>query len=770
MKRWIEPDPVMVPQELQQRVGGHPLVAATLVRRGITDVDQAMAFLDPDAYAPAPPSDLPGMATAVERILQAIRNDEKICVWGDFDVDGQTSTTLLVSTLNDLGAQVSYHIPIRETESHGITMPALKKVLAGGVQLVVTCDTGSSEHEPIAYAQSQGVDVVVTDHHTLPPELPHTCALINPQMLAHTHPLRALPGVGVAYKLAEALYAAVGRGQDAEQHLDLVALGIVADVASQTGDTRYLLQRGLAALRRTRRLGLKALLKTAELNPALLSEEHIGFGIAPRMNALGRLADANVAVELLTTDDRSRAELITTQLEGLNARRKLMCDQVFQAAMIQIDTDTSLLDHAALVLAQPTWPAGVIGIVASRLVEHFHKPTILIANPPDALARGSARSIEGLNITSAIATQAGMLARFGGHPMAAGLVIEAEKIPEFRRGLSQAIERMDATPNEAELRIDGRVSLAQISLDLIADLGRLSPFGAGNPPLTLVTGNLSITNPRAVGRNREHRQLIVRDEAGNAQQVMWWRGSEWALPHGKIDLAYTLRATDFQGNREVQLEWLDARPLAGEAQQEQTSWQTIEVLDHRTVPNPQALLKRFQDRETLQVWCEAEAAAHLSGRNRLELSHAETLAIWTIPPSSKELQLVLEKVSPEKVYIFAQNPGMDAIEALLNRLAGLLKFALNQHQGKIQVTKLAANSAQKETAVRVAIAWLQAKGLFSVMEEDNDTLRIGEGTNQTAESLPQITLQLKTLLAESTAYRTHFLKADKDQLISFGSQ
>ncbi|HEY5596874.1 MAG TPA: DHH family phosphoesterase, partial [Candidatus Bipolaricaulota bacterium] len=267
MKRWIEPDPAEVPAEFLEKIGGHPLVAHTLWRRGMTDPAQALAFLDPRVYRPASAWELPGMEQAVERLFKALKVREKICVWGDFDVDGQTSTTLLVSTLQELGADVFFHIPLRDTESHGIKLPALRHVLGQGAQLVLTCDTGIGEHEPIIYAQSQGVDVIVTDHHALPAELPQAHALINPQMLPPQHPLRTLPGVGVAYKLAEALYERAGRPGEAEKNLDLVALGIVADVAVQRGDTRYLLQRGLEALRRTQRVGLQALMEVADLDP-----------------------------------------------------------------------------------------------------------------------------------------------------------------------------------------------------------------------------------------------------------------------------------------------------------------------------------------------------------------------------------------------------------------------------------------------------------------------------------------------------------------------
>ncbi len=277
MPHWLDPDPISVPIPLSHAIGGHPLVAQVIAQRGIVDVESARAFLDPAHYTPASPFYLPDMDRAVQRIRQAIDRGQRVAVWGDFDVDGQTATTLLVQTLRSLGADVIFHIPVRAEEGHGVNLPWLQRLIDGGAQLVVTCDTGSDAHEAVDYARPRGVDLVITDHHDLPPTLPAASAVVNPKLLPAGHPLGTLPGVGVAYKLAEALQP------DASAHLDLVALGIVADVAVQTGDARYLLQRGLASLRETGRLGLQTLLQLAQVNPAWLNEEHIGFELGPRL-------------------------------------------------------------------------------------------------------------------------------------------------------------------------------------------------------------------------------------------------------------------------------------------------------------------------------------------------------------------------------------------------------------------------------------------------------------------------------------------------------
>ena len=311
-REWQEPSPVDLPESLVEAVGGHRLVAEHLAHKGIVSAAEAQRFLSAEVYVPASADALPDIERAVERLRRAIGDREQILIWGDFDVDGQTATALLYSALQRQGARVGYHVPNRFSEGHGIHLPTLKRKLAEGVELLLTCDTGVSAREAVDYAASRGVDTLITDHHALPEKLPPAFAVVNPQRLPAGHALRELPGVGVAYKLIEALVD----GDGCDDLLDLVALGIVADVMVQVDDTRYLLQRGLQHLRENQRLGLRAILERAEIPAADLNEGHIGFAIGPRLNALGRLDDANPAVELLTTTDWSRARVLAHSLES----------------------------------------------------------------------------------------------------------------------------------------------------------------------------------------------------------------------------------------------------------------------------------------------------------------------------------------------------------------------------------------------------------------------------------------------------------------------
>lgn len=761
--RWIEPNSLLSATPAPDL---HPLVAQTLIRRGLTTSEAARAFLDPEVYSPAPASELPGLTTAFERIERAIHSRESICVWGDFDVDGQTSTTVLVQTLLALGADVTYHIPVRGSESHGINIPHLQVIINQGAKLILTCDTGITAHEAVEYARNRGVDVVITDHHDLPENLPRAAAVVNPKLLSPEHPLATLAGVGVAYKLAEELISRFpSEPCSSTALLDLVAMGLVADLAILTRDTRYLVQKGLAVLRNTQRLGLQVMMEMAELIPANLTEEHIGFVLGPRLNALGRLGDANPAVELLTTTDRGRARLLATQLEGYNTERQFQCSQVTQAAEAQLRADPTLLANPVLVLGHPTWPGGVVGIAASRLVERYHKPAILFSTPANGPARGSARSVEGLNITAAIAAQKDLLLNFGGHPMAAGLALEGGKLPEFYRRLSSTVEKLlgKAVNEEPGLRIDAWLNLPEITLDLATALECLAPFGPGNEKLTLVTHNLTLQSTMTIGRNKEHLKLLVADETRNVQPVVWWNGAGETLPAGKFDLAYTVRASDWRGTRQVQMEFVDFRVI--ETLPVDLINQKQEIVDYRKVKDPIALLPNFHNQPSTLVWAEAEAKNEVGGKDRNELEQADNLVIWTIPPSPEELQVALETVKPRVVTLVGAHPFLEITDTFIARLTGLLKYAITHHSGKVTYAELAAATAQRRVTVEQGLNWLVSRGTIALMHQEDDRLWVAPSkTMNDLGGAARLWVEVQALLAETAAYRAHFKHADKDML------
>ena len=771
MTRWLDPQPIQIPASFST-LNLHPLVAQTLIRRGILTPDAVQAFLHPDTLPSTP---FPDIEKAVAVIQSAIQRNDRICVWGDFDVDGQTSTALLVQTLRALGADVVYYIPIRGKESHGVHMESLKPILDHGAKLIITCDTGITAHEAINYANSRGVDVIVTDHHDLSETLPNARAIINPKRLNDTHPLKNLAGVGVAYKLAEALLADplsnIQSPISSLDLLDLVALGLIADVAVLRGETRSLAQKGIQRLRATNRLGLKAMAELSGTNLEMLTEDTIGFSFAPRLNALGRLSDANPAVEFLLTHDPARARVLAAQIEGLNAQRRLLTSQVNEAAEAQLRQHPALLTEPAIVLSHPNWPGGVVGIVANRLVDRYHKPALLLTESEDGILRGSARSVEGLHITEAIAAQRKLLLGFGGHPMAAGLSMQKDNLPAFRKGLGKAIEKQLGVMirEEPTLQVDTWLSLDEIHLEFAEALESLAPFGAGNPELTLATRGVILKSVSEIGKTREHLRLTVEDENGTTQNILWWGGAgeELADPSSplragsKFDIAYTLRASSYRGQKQVALQFQELRVVEeGPVELQPTR---IEIIDLR-------LDTTFNLEPSILSW--AEGADKSKGISRFELYQAEEFAIYTTPPSPADLRAALEIVKPKKIYVFAVSPypgnsfsTSRLTDEFLTRLAGMVKYVINNKGGRVSIQELASATAQREHAIRIGLEWLAAGGHVAV-SGDADAVLLSSGNGETNQYVQkELYIAVKGILQETAAYRDYFSRANLQAII-----
>jgi single-stranded-DNA-specific exonuclease len=772
MTRWLDPQPVETPASFSN-LNLPLLIQQTLLRRGIRSPEEAEAFLYPEKILSTP---FPNIESAVEIIQGAIQKNDLICVWGDFDVDGQTSTALLVQTLQALNANVMYYIPIRGKENHGVHIESLTRIIDQGAKLILTCDTGITAHEAIDFANEHGVDVIVTDHHDLGETLPNAKAIINPKMLPDNHPLRSLAGVGVAYKLAEALLddgqqtmddgRSTVNGQRSEELLDLVALGLIADVALLKDETRVLAKKGIEQLQKTNRIGLKAIAELSNTNLETLTEETIGFTFAPRLNALGRLGDANPAVELLITNNSARARVLAAQIEGLNAQRRLLTSQVYQSAEAQLKENPKLLDEPAIVLSHPNWAGGVVGIVANKLVERYHKPAILLNESDDGILRGSARSIEGLHITDAIATQRNILFGFGGHPMAAGLSLKKDDLLQFRKGLGKAIQKQlgDIVYEEPTLQIDFWLGLSDLNIDLADSLELLAPYGAGNPELTLATKNVILKSKSEIGKTREHLRLNVEDENGYTQSILFWGGASIDLPENgsKIDIAYSLRASSYRGQRQVAIQFKECR-IVEEAVPESRE-QRADIRDRRL--ESASLLAKLQEHThsghlapALQIWAEGNDKS--KGKSRFELTQADEFAIYTTPPSPAELRKALEIVKPKTIYVFGVLPLEEKPEEFLNRLAGLCKFALNKKEGKTTIQELASAIASREIAIEIGLQWLVANGGLTVNVDEGQVTLSNEKGEKNPYLQAELFVALRGVLNETTAYRKYFQSAEE---------
>ena len=499
-------------------------------------------------------------------------------------------------------------------------------------------------------------------------------------------------------------------------------------------------------------------------NLETLTEETIGFTFAPRLNALGRLGDANPAVELLLTQDPARARLLAAQIEGLNVQRRLLTSQVYEAAEAQLRAHPEVLTEPAIVLSHPNWPGGVVGIVANRLVDHYHKPAILLNESEDGIMRGSARSVEGLHITEAIASQKDILHSFGGHPMAAGMSFDADKLNEFRRGLGKAIEKQlgEIVFEEPTLQIDAWLELNELNLELASSLEMLAPFGAGNPALTLASHGVTLKSLSTIGKTQEHLRMNIEDANGNAQSILWWSGAGEELPESgsKFDIAYSLRASTFRGQKQVTLQFEEFRVT--EEKPVEVKKAKLEIIDRRLNVGGLESLKVG----TL-IW--VEGAEKSKGKSRFELQQADEFVIYTTPPSPVELRKVLEIVKPKVVYVFAIPPAEQKPDDFLTHLAGLCKFVLNQRRGKAIISELASAMATRESAIQIGLEWMSATGQFSVSMEENQITLSAEKQEKNQYLQAELFIALKGILNETAAYRKYFGCADLKTLFRYES-
>lgn len=672
--QWRVSPPPQIPQWFLEAVKNHtsantPGVAtATLAdghyaaqllwQRGIRDPEKLPGFLNPDFYQPASPFEFgQEMHWAMERLQQACKTGEVVAIWGDFDADGITSTAVLWEGLGQFIPQewqLIYYIPNRLTESHGLNCQGIDSLQKQGCRLIVTCDTGSTNLKEIEYAQSLGIDVIVTDHHTLPSERPPVKAIINPRYFPPDHPLFHLSGVAVAYKLVEALYEVLPEvpQQPLENVLDLVAIGLIADLVQLSGDCRYLAQRGIARLQQQLKIrtrpGVARLLELCQRNGDRPTD--ISFGLGPRINAVSRIqGDASFCVELLTSDDEKRCEQLAIETELANTRRKSLQKDVtaqVKNKLAQLDLSTT----SVIVLEDSQWPVGVLGLVAGQIAQEYGRPTILLStegedwgqggqggqdsspSPQSLIARGSARSVNNIDLYQLVKSQEHLLHRFGGHPFAAGLSLPVENIPLFTQAIDQQLRQQLGSTGALSaptLEADLVVKVAQLGKELFYELKLLEPCGMGNPVPKLLIQNCwfeEVWNRNTQdlkGRKVQYIKTELElwdDSAINGFPGIWWGHYKDEVPKGRCDAIVELDYNNYKKRPEVrivalqpsvnasfniptQLDWiLDWRGQEGEIQEGEGEQFLPNLSANQELSHPLTIRECPTSWNELQVW------------------------------------------------------------------------------------------------------------------------------------------------------------------------
>ncbi|MBD2329453.1 single-stranded-DNA-specific exonuclease RecJ [Alkalinema sp. FACHB-956] len=732
-------------QRSLQRLTGLPsqYLAQLLWNRGLRDRDQLPGWLDPKQYQPCSALDFgPEMTEAIDRLVRARSQQEKIAIWGDFDADGVTATAVLWDGLGQFFAKhdrLTYYIPNRLTESHGLSPQGLDRLHREGVQLIVTCDTGSTNLTEINYCKALGIDVIVTDHHTLPPERPPVCAIVNPRYLAPEHPLASLSGVAVAYKLVEALYDRLSQVPEKplEHLLDLVVIGLIADLVDLKGDCRYLAQQGIAQLKQqadrttATRPGLFHLLEFCKRAGDRATD--ISFGIGPRINAVSRIqGDAHFCVELLTSSDAAQCRQLAEQTELANTRRRALQREVAEqvlARVRQLDLSTTQV----IVLWDEQWPPGVLGLVASQVAQEFGRPTILLSTESTAertagdlpIARGSARSANQIDLYELVQDQAHLLHRFGGHPYAAGLSLVVENLPLFAEAINQrALQSLADRVGPRPLQADLQVTVAELGLDLYRELRCIEPCGMGNPPPQLLLKDVWFT--QATHRNLTDRQnkkvtyirttfRLCDETCPEGISGSWWGHYKEELPTGRCEVLVELENNVYQRCYEVRLIEVRSRATIAES----TAWPNV-------LPNPSSLAALESDRapcDWLLDWRSLAQSNQPVPPNQNADINADILVMTTCPTDWDAFKPWFRRAYQEQKKLaiaYSTSPLSSSTEPWL-KLLGIAKY-LSRTQAWVTPQRLLDHLQITPSTLRIGLQALQTLGLDIISGDRGLTL------------------------------------------------
>jgi len=556
-KNWtIEKENPKQRDKLSQSLGVSSVTAQILLNRGITNEEEANIFLNSTLFDLPSPYLMAGMDKAVERIKKALERSEAIAIYGDYDVDGVTSTALFYTFLKSLGANVTYYNPDRIKEGYGVNIDAVRKLSEDGVTLIISGDCGITAVSEVEEAKNMGVDFIVTDHHQPHAELPDAVSILNPQQPSCKYPAKEIAGVGVIFNLAIGLRRALrdaGYFKNGEPNLgdflDLVALGTVADCAPLKEVNRILVKEGIKRMQSPKRIGLKALKEASSIKGEVSSFD-LGFKLGPRVNASGRMGSAASAVELFISEDIEEARELAKKLSRENSTRQGVEADIIREAIEQIESDSLHLSANSIVIASRNWHPGIIGIVASRIVERYDKPAILIAIGEDGTGRGSGRSVNGVNIYKALSECREILLQYGGHEQAAGISIREENIEKLREMFRLAVDG-SGEGFETTLKIDCRVELRDISEELISEFETLEPFGIGNPEPVLYAEAVQIRSQRLL--KEKHLSLKV-NQGGKPFDAIWFNMKEpRLLKQDRIDIVFTPEFNNWNGKKELRL-------------------------------------------------------------------------------------------------------------------------------------------------------------------------------------------------------------------------
>ncbi len=712
------------------------LIKRLLYTRGIKTEEEIYEFLHPLEMKLTHPKAFTDMEKTVERLSKAIDNAEKIVIHGDFDADGVTSTSLLYRTFKYLGADVNYFIPDREKEGHGFDTKALVQIMTKiKPKVIISCDCGISDVDAVNFLNSFKIDVIITDHHEAPEQLPSAYAIINPKApnaldenltAKQIESLTSLAGVGVAFKTAQALLEKYNKLEFISEILPYVAVGTVADVVPLIGENRYFVTKGLELISAGKHYGLTRLLESAGYK-GQITAEHIGFGIAPRINASGRLDTVDAALKVLISDNKQEIEMAIQSLNEFNKIRQELCQNIFAEADEMVKREGN--KNPAIVLYSKDWHIGIIGIVASMLVEKYYKPTFLMTYSDETKQyRCSARSIEGINLYDTISVNAEMFDGFGGHSMAAGLAFSKVTFEEVKSALCKTVKEMSQGKDlKPFLNIDLELTPDDIDVDFVESISQLEPFGANNPSPIFVMKDLKIKEKKLMGENKNHLRLTCLSGTSEFNCIRWKDGDISLVKGDTLDLAFHPQVNEYNGNTSVQLiiDDIHSEYLKEEEVPKQ------KLYDHRKKTDILPQVEDYVKNSKLNISIFAESKPILDRLkpfknlseivvSRENLKECDSLMFFDYPADRETFENIIEKTNPTSIHFMNYDLKYFDEEEFLKTVYGMLKYADNKNAGKVELKRCASFLGKSYSVFYLLFEIFEDCGIIEIKEKNEN--------------------------------------------------
>ena len=699
--------------------------------RGIKTEEGKREFLNPLEITLVHPNAFSDMQKAVDRIVNAINKKENILIYGDFDADGVTSTSVLIKTFSFLGGCVDYYIPDRDTEGHGLNSNTLVKLLSQKKpKLIITVDNGISNFDEVKFINSFGRDVIITDHHEAPEDLPPAYAIINPKAMnaldeklstKQIEYLTSLAGVGVAFKLAQAVLEKYDKLSFCYELIPFVAVGTIADLVPLIGENRYYVKKGLELISSGKHYGIKRLIEHAgiDLENGVTSEQ-IAFIVAPRINASGRMETVDPAIKLLISDNKQDIELSIMQLENLNKLRQQIVSQTFEEADEEWNKTNS--KDNAIVICNPNWHIGIIGIVASKFVEKYYKPTFIITYSEETkIYRCSARGVKELNLYDIISNVSDYLDGYGGHQLAGGFTFSSEKITfdDIKKALNNTVDEMlEGKKLIPSLDVDLELQIEEVNIDLIEEISKLEPFGMSNPSPTFVVNNLTLKQKKIMGSTKEHLKLIIEGPNGLIDCIWWSRGDIPLVEGDKIDIAFTPQINTFNGVTNIQLILKDIHSeyIAEEEIIKQR------IFDHRKKTNilsqvddyikkSKKVMSVFVENRTILDSLKPYKNIYNAIINRLNVHKSDVLMFFDYPAEEDILQTVLSESSADDIHYMNYNSECYNEELLLKTFSGMIRYTCNNLNGEFNLSRGASALGVTNVIIEILLEMFEDAGV-----------------------------------------------------------